>query len=154
VELLVGEVDPTVQQAIGDYLSQLDDIIAEAEGVIGGDTEGIDTAGLERLVLRIPLVLYYCQVGSEKANLSQTLAELIRADTFNSAVLDAKGTDTSRRATAEITAQESKAAQIIYQSCSKMLVQRMYYLEELLKSIKKILSLRITEYEVTRMGGR
>jgi hypothetical protein len=150
VDLLSQDLQPVIDDLISEYLDPLDAVIEKSKELLELDPSGISTSDLQNLIVQIPLCLYYCQEGAESVKLKQGVSDLVRQDKYNSALLRAEGTDIRRRAHAENEVQEPVAVKLIYQTALTSLNQKMYYAEELLKSLKKVLTLRISEYEISR----
>ena len=78
------------------------------------------------------------------------MSKSLKAEVYNKLMITLSGKATENKCRAELETQSENLALIIYQRAYKLIKTKMDFGIELLQSVKKILSKRITEIELNR----
>lgn len=111
---------------------------------------------IERIIVRIPAELFFVSSQMENMSMKESIAKLVRAEAYKRHFDQTTGSVSERKITAEELSSPEKITEIIYQNAHKKIKARTEMATELLASMKKILTYRISEREMNRMniGGR
>lgn len=152
-------IDEIVNKLVAEYCTQLDEYMKHIKGILE-DTEVPPTdQELEDFTLNIPVLLYFTGEAQEALGVKEDVAKAIKQDLYNETFDRAVGTIADKTASAELSTQNEFIAHIAYQRAYKKIKLRMEAANETLQSVKKVMTRRIAEYEISkvdagRVGGR
>lgn len=113
----------------------------------------IQTEILEQYALEISIYLYYLGQSQEYIGLRHDVSKAIYKERYAEAYASAIGTISDKTAYAENEVNYEFVEQSINERAYKRLKIKIENATELLQTIKKIISRRIAEYELTRVSG-
>jgi hypothetical protein len=145
------EMDDIVGLLVQKYSMSLDDCIVQIRERLSGDSMSDDE--LERFALELPVYLYFAGEGQEALGIREDMAKSIRTESFNHFRSRADGTVADKNTAAELATTEETMVWSAYQRAYKKMKFKIEAGYEVLNSIKKILTRRVAEYEITRDGG-
>lgn len=146
-------VDNVVNDIILNNCKELDDYISYVKSILSDDNNTIPTPLLEDMTLSLPVLLYQIGEVLEKIGIKEDIAKAIKTEMFNNYVLNGQGKVTENKLVAEIETQMESISLVIYQRAYNSIKSKMDLGLQLLQSVKKILSKRITELEVSRSAN-
>lgn len=130
--------------------SELDGYVDYVKSVIADNDNEIPTKILEDITISLPVLLYQLADVCEKIGIKEDMSKSLKAEVYNKLMITLSGKATENKCRAELETQSENLALIIYQRAYKLIKTKMDFGIELLQSVKKILSKRITEIELNR----
>lgn len=147
-----------VDRLVAEYCEPLDNYMKYCKEVVGDPNNPPTDAELEQFVLNLPVLLYFTGEAQESLGIKEDIAKAIRQELFSEAYAKADGTIGDKTAVAELATQLEFVTQSAYQRAYKKIKLRMESANEMLQSVKKVVSRRMSEYDLSkvdpgRIGG-
>lgn len=158
IELLQERIDNNsklindlTNKIVADYCKQLDNYVSFIQSVLQ-DNENPPTAlELDDMVMNLPVLLYFAGEAQENLGIKNDVAKAVKMEKYNEIYNELqKGTISDKTSKAELAVQSEEITRIIYDRAYKIVREKMTAAYELLSSIKKVVSRRMSEYE---LGG-
>lgn len=143
-------VEDIVQRIIKGSCEELDNYVDYVHSVIADENNEIPTALLEDMTLVLPTLLYRVSEMSERIGIREDIAKAVKQEIYNNILETPGGKSTEKKIKAEQNTQSENLTLIIYQRAYKSIKAKMDYGIEILQSVKKILSRRIAELDVSK----
>lgn len=151
----IGEVlNDIVDDILRPYVEDIDNYMEFIRKLLHDPINPPSDQELDDFTLNIPSLLYFTSQGQEIIGLKEDISKSIRTEAFNNSYTENEGTVGDKKAAAELEAKEKELVQIAYQRAYKKIKLRMEYANEMLQSVKKVTSRRISELEMSRIGGK
>lgn len=146
-------LEKTVDEIIETYSGELDEYMIFVRGILRDDAEPPTDAELDDFAMRISTLIYFTSVGTEQMGIRDDLSRAAYKEAYNVArsLLD-KGTVADKNMQAEIDAQAEHIVNIVYNKCYKILKAKVEAAQEVLASVKKVMSRRQAEFETSRIS--
>lgn len=142
------------EKVLSNYMEALDDVVAEIEGILkdieSGELERYSNEDLERIAIKIPMLMYKIGGDLERVGVRIDVTEAIKIHQQNDTLLRVTGTVPEKKAKAENGVVFEEMIENIYRRVYKQIERKLNYIDSLYSSIKKVMTLRITELEVFR----
>ena len=152
IEANSTEIDKTINDIIERYSGELDNYVNFIRGILRNDEQPPTDAELDDFVLNLSTMIYYTSVGAEQMGIRDDLSHSVYKEAYNSArSLQKSGTVADKNTQAEIDSTAEKIVNIIYNKSYKILKAKVDSAQELLSSVKKVMSRRINEAELSMM---
>jgi len=146
-------IDEIVNQLVADYCKTLDNYMHEIDAVLySNDNPPTDTQ-LENFALNIPVLLYFTGEAQETLGIREDIAKAIKQELYNHEYDKAEGTIADKTAKAEIISENEALVHMIYQRAYKKVKLRAEAANEVLQSVKKVISRRISEKELSNIDS-
>lgn len=139
-----------VNEACGEldsYMSQIDKILTNDEGTPVSDDE------LEDFTLNLPSLLYLTASRREELRIKEDVAKAVYKEVFNRVREKAQGTVADKDTAADLAAQAEAISVIVLQRAGSSIKSKEEAAWEMLNSVKKVLSMRIAEIDLTKQSG-
>lgn len=147
-------LDSIVDEIVQGCCGELDSYITYVKSILADDNlKSIPTPILEDITIFLPVILYQVSDAQEHMGIKEDIAKSTKLEVYNNAFNNANGTVNDKKAIAELQCQSESVVHTIYQRCYKIVKSRMDLGLELLQSVKKVLSKRITELELSRTSN-
>lgn len=144
-------ISQVVDNLITEYTKDLDSMMEFILEIVRDEKNPASDAELNNIVLELPAILYYASEGVEKLGIKEDVARAIRKEIYNSAHKEAGGTIADKQAEAEIASQQEYIVQVAYERAYKIIRAKIDAGYELLSSVKKVISSRITGMELSNI---
>lgn len=140
------------------YTNDLDMLMQSIQILINSDIE-IDSTQLDKYVLSLSNMLYFVSYKSERVGIKADISKSIRQEIYNKAYLNNQLKDSDKKnkttiaenvAVAEEQSKYESVIQSIYDRVYKILKLKVDAGYELLSSLKKIISRRMQEVDISR----
>ena len=95
--------------------------------------------------------MYFIGEAQEALGIREDVSKAIRQDVYNTAFSAAVGTIADKQANAELSSQSETVANIAFSRAYKKVKIRLDAASEMLQSVKKVMSRRMSEADLTRM---
>lgn len=147
-------LDNIVDEIVQGCCGELDSYITYVKSILADDNlKSIPTPILEDITISLPVILYQVSDAQEHMGIKEDIAKSTKLEVYNNAFNSANGTVNDKKAIAELQCQSESVVHTIYQRCYKIVKSRMDLGLELLQSVKKVLSKRITELELSKTSN-
>lgn len=146
-------VNKLVLDIVNKITGQLDEVVAEIRERLMNEVETVATELLEIYALRISTELYYMGQSQEYLGLRADVSKAVYKEQFNFHYQRIDGTINDKTAYSEAHSMTEYLAMSVSERAYKRLKIKIENAYELLGTIKKILSRRIAEFELTKMQG-
>lgn len=109
---------------------------------------------LDDFCLNLSMLIYYAGGMCEQLGIRDDISKAVYKEMYHTARANLdKGTVADKDSLAELASQEEYIVSSAYTRAYKTLRSKIENAQELLSSCKKVLSRRMAEYELTRIGG-
>lgn len=149
-------LDDIVNDIISPYTRELDEYVKFIKEVLLQDGNNPPTAEeLDDICINLPVFIYYASSMQEKLGIKEDISRAVYKEMYHS-VRDelTEGTVKDKDSLAELASQDEYITNLLYKRAYKIVCNKVDAAQELLSSCKKIVSRRITEMELTRIGGQ
>lgn len=138
-----------VDKIVNSYCSQMDTIMKNLDIAISDPAYPITDVELESACLKLPNALYFAGEATEAIGIKSDIAKAVRIDRYNSAHMEAVGTVADKEASASSASQYEQIIESVYVRATKKIKQRVEAGYEMLTAIKKVISRRMLERELS-----
>ena len=144
-------VESIVNRLVSEYCKPLDDYMDFIRGILNDHDNPPTDRELDDFTLNIPVLLYFTGEAQETLGIKEDVAKAVKQELYNEIYDKSTGTIADKTAAAELATQNEYIAHIAYQRAYKKIKLRMEAANEMLQSVKKVISRRMVEYEVARV---
>lgn len=143
-----------VTDIIRPYCRDLDKYVAFIKECLHDGENPPTDAELDDFCLNLSTYIYFAGGMCENLGIRDDIAKAVYKETYHTArASQDKGTISDKDSLAELAAQEEYIISAAYTRAYKTMKSKVENAQELLSSVKKVLSHRMQEQELTRMGG-
>lgn len=147
------ELDKTIADITERYSGELDDYMQFIMGILRNDEQPPTDAELDDFALRLSTLIYFTSVGAEQMGIRDDLSHSAYKEAYNVARAVLKtGTVADKNTQAELDTMTERVVNIVYNKSYKILKAKVESAQEVLSSVKKVMSRRMNEYELSRMS--
>lgn len=148
------QMDDIVISIIYPYTKDLDNYVAFIRDCLADGQNPPTDVELDDFVMNLSTYIYFASGMCEQLGIRDDIAEAIYKEMYHSArsKLD-EGTVADKNSLAELETQKENLVAICYSRAYKTVKAKVESAQELLSSCKKVLSRRLANIELTRMGG-
>ena len=146
-------IDEIVSKLVSDYCKPLDDYIKFIQRVLQDIEHPPSDLELDDFVMNLPVLLYFTGEGMESLGIKEDTSKAIKMELYNEIYNSYKGTIADKTAKAELATQSEYITNMAYSRAYKKIKLRLDIGNELLQSIKKVISRRTSEYELGKIDG-
>ena len=146
-------IDEIVNQLVADYCEVLDEYIKDVDAVLMSSEKPPTDEELENFVLNIPVILYFTGEAQETLGIREDVAKAVKQEIYNDAHQLSKGTVADKNAEAEKASKSEFIIYTAYQRAYKKVKLRAEAANELLQSVKKVISRRMSEKELSKIDS-
>lgn len=154
VDIDSNKLQSIVNDIIKPYCEDLDEYVNFIHSVLT-DVENPPTAQeLDDFCMNISVYIYYASGMQEELGIKNDIANAIYKEMYHSCRDSIeKGTISDKDSLAELASQQEYLTSVLYKRAYSIVKAKVSAAQEILASIKKIISRRVTEMELTRIGG-
>lgn len=142
-------INDLTNKLVADYCKQLDKYVQYIQEVLNDSKHPATAEELDDMVMQLPVLLYFCGEAQENLGIKTDVAKAVKQEKYNEIYNEVKGTIADKTAKSELAAQSETVTHIIYDRAYKIVKEKMNAAYELLSSIKKVISRRLAEYQMT-----
>ena len=148
------QIDEIVKTIIEPYCKALDEYVIFIADCLKDGTEPATTAELEDFCMNLSTYIYFAGGLCENLGVRDDIGKAIYKETYNASRASIeKGTVADKDSLAELNSREEQITSICYTRAYKTMKAKVDAAQELLSSCKKVLSHRMQEQELTKLGG-
>ena len=154
VEEHAKSIEDIVNEIIQPYCSGLDRYVDFIGECLKDGENPPTTTELEDFCMNLSTQIYFAGGMCEQLGIKDDISKAIYKETYHTSrsVLD-KGTVADKDSLAELQSQSEQLVNVCYNRAYKIMKGKVENAQELLSSCKKVLSHRMQEEELTRIGG-
>lgn len=151
VEGYSESIDKAVDSIIAEYSRDLDCYMKSIDAkLVGG--KNISDGEIDNIALNLSSLIYFTSVGCEALSIRDDISKTIYKEAYNKARSELKsGTVADKNTQAELNTLEEHIGNVVYNKSYKSLKAKVDSAQEMLATVKKIMSRRIAEMELSRM---
>lgn len=142
-------IEEVVQQLVSQYCGNLDDFMEHIETQLNNPSYPVSDEELENFALKLPNLLYFTGEAVESIGIREDIAKGIKQDLYNKVHMSSSGTVADKNAKAESETKMEYIVHSAYQRAYKKIKLRMEAGYEMLNSVKKVMSRRMLEVQLT-----
>lgn len=142
-------IERIVDQIISRYARDLDLFVEEIKETLQNKNQLTDEE-LENITIKLPVFMYFAASGLEKLGIEGDNAKAYRLQIFNDAYLLAEGTIQDKTKVAELKTFSEHLIEVSFGRAYKKLRVQLDMAEHLFSGIKKVLSKRMQETELSK----
>lgn len=153
VEEKSGIMDDIVNDIIQPYCRDLDNYVLFIKDCLKDGENPPTTDELDDFCLNLSTYIYFAGGMTEQLGIRDDISKAVYKEMYHTArASQDKGTVADKDSLAELASQEQYIVSSAYSRAYKTLKSKVENAQELLSSVKKVLSRRIQEAELTRIG--
>lgn len=154
VEAHSKTIDEIVNGIIQPYCKGLDNYVSFIADILKDGNNPPTTDELDDFCMNLSTYIYFAGGMCEQLGIRDDIAKAVYKEMYHTARSNQdKGTISDKDSLAELAAQEESIVSVCYTRAYKMMKSKVENAQELLSSVKKVLSRRMQEVELTRIGG-
>lgn len=153
VESLTVVVREMVKNIVDEACKELDTYMSIIEDILCDTDTPVSDSELEDFTLNLPSLLYLVSSRREELRIKEDVAKAVHKDVYNRVREKAQGTVADKDTAADLAAQSEAITLIVLQRAGSTIKTREEAAWEMLNSVKKVLTRRVAELELTRQTG-
>lgn len=147
-------IDKIVDEIIQPYCKDLDKYVGFIKDCLKDGENPPTTDELDDFCLNLSTYIYFAGGMAEQLGIRDDIARAVYKEMYHTARAGQEtGTVADKNSLAELASQEQFIVSSSYTRAYKMMKSKVESAQELLGSVKKVLTRRMTEMELTRIGG-
>ena len=159
IKLHVEKNSETIESIVNDiirpYCKDLDQYVEFIGDCLKAGENPPTDSELDDFCLNLSTYIYFAGGMCEQLGIRDDISKAVWKETYHSARSDLeRGTVADKDSLAELSSQQEQLTNICYNRAYKIMKSKVENAQELLQSCKKVLSRRMQEQELTRIGGR
>ena len=155
IENNAGALDRIVDEIISPYCRDLDKYVGFIKDCLKDGENPPTNEELDDFCMNLSTYIYFAGGMCEQLGIRDDIAKAVYKEMYHTArASQDKGTVADKDSLAELASQEQYIVSSAYSRAYKTLKSKVENAQELLSSCKKVLSRRMAEYELTRIGGK
>ena len=155
IESNAGALDTIVNDIIAPYCRDLDKYVGFIKECLKDGENPPTNEELDDFCMNLSTYIYFAGGTCEYLGIRDDIAKAVYKEMYHTArASQSSGTVADKDSLAELASQEEFIVSAAYNRAYKIMKSKVENAQELLASVKKVLSRRIQEAELTRMGGK
>ena len=148
-----AKVEKLVDELVNKYCHQLDELVSMFKEILHDKDNPITEEELDEICLKLPSYLYFIGEAQERFGIKEDIAKSVKMELYNEVHQRTKGTIADKQAASEAATLEEEIVYKAYQRSYKRIKQKLEAAYELLSSIKKVISRRMGEAELSNVDS-
>ena len=144
-------IDNIVKDIVEPYTKDLDNYVTFIRGCLKDGENPPTDYELEDFCMNLSTYIYFASGMCEQLGIRDDIAKAVYNEAYNNARDNQKGTVQDKNALAELEVQQEKIISVCYSRCYKIVKAKVESAQELLSSVKKVLSRRMQEMDLTKI---
>lgn len=155
IDLDGSQLNHIIDDIIRPYTKELDEYVEFIKEDLLQDGNNPPTAEeLDDICINLPVFIYYASSMQERLGIKEDISKAIYKEIYHSVRDNLEGgTVADKNSLAELASQEEYITSMLYKRAYKIVCNKVDAAQELLSSCKKVISRRMSEAELTRIGG-
>ena len=154
VETNSGAIEEIVNEIIKPYCEELDNYVDFIKSILKDESNPPTAQELDDFCINLSTYLYYAGGMQERLGIKDDIARAVYKEVYhtNRDSIE-KGTVADKDSLAELASQEEALVSMAYKRAYGIMKMKVAAGQEILSSVKKVISRRLAEMELTRIGG-
>lgn len=154
VETNSGSIEEIVDAIIKPYCEELDNYVDFIKSILKDESNPPTAQELDDFCINLSTYLYYAGGMQERLGIKDDIARAVYKEVYhtNRDSIE-KGTVADKDSLAELASQEEALVSMAYKRAYGIMKMKVAAGQEILSSVKKVISRRLAEMELTRIGG-
>ena len=148
-----AKIEKLVDELVNKYCHQLDELVSMFKDILHDKDNPITEEELDEICLKLPSYLYFIGEAQERFGIKEDIAKSVKMELYNDVHRRTKGTIADKQAASEAATLEEDIVYRAYQRSYKRIKQKLEAAYELLSSIKKVISRRMGEQELSNVDS-
>lgn len=153
VEKNSAKVEKLIDELVDKYCHQLDELVSMFKEILHDKDNPITEEELDEICLKLPTYLYFIGEAQERFGVKEDIAKSVKMELYNEIHQRTKGTIADKQAASEAATLEEDIVYQAYKRSYKRIKQKLEAAYELLSSIKKVISRRMGEAELSNVDS-
>lgn len=153
IEINSKLIDEIVNDLVSGYCKALDNYVLFIQSVLQDINNPPSDLELDDFVMNLPVLLYFTGEGMESLGIREDTSKAVKMEKYNEVYNKVKGTIADKTALAETESQAELITNMAYSRAYKKIKLRLELGNELLQSVKKVITRRTSEYELGKVDG-
>lgn len=153
VESLTVVVREMVKKIVDEVCQELDNYMRLIDEILCDKDNPVSDGELEDFTLNLPSLLYLVSSRREELRIKEDVAKAVHKDVYNRVREKAQGTVADKDTAADLASQSEAITLIVLQRAGSTIKTREEAAWEMLNSVKKVLTRRVAEMELSRQVG-
>lgn len=154
IETNSSQIDSIVNSIIGKYSEKLDEYVEFISDLLGDGENPPTDQELDDICINLSTRIYFAGGLCEQLGIRDDIAKAVYKEMYHTSRANLEsGTVADKDSLAELAAQQEFIISSAYTRAYKTMKAKVENAQELLQSCKKVLSRRMQEIELTRIGG-
>ncbi len=154
VDLDSRQIMNVVNEIISPYVEDLDNYVDFVKSIITDYDKVPTPQELDDMMMNLSIYIYYASGMQEQLGIKDDIAKALYKEMYHSARDSIeKGTVADKDSLAELASQSEYLTSMIYKRSYGIVKAKVAAAQEMLSSVKKIISRRMSESEITRITG-
>ena len=141
-----------VNEIIGPYCKDLDEYVSFIKDCLKDGERPPTNDELDDFCMNLSTLIYFAGGMCEQLGIKDDISKAIYKEVYNSERDRGQGTVADKDSLAELASQQELLTNVCYNRAYKIMKSKVDNAQELLGSVKKVLSRRMTEMELTRIS--
>lgn len=155
IESNAGALDRIVDEIISPYCRDLDKYVRFIKDCLKDGENPPTNEELDDFCMNLSTYIYFAGGTCEYLGIRDDIAKAVYKEMYHTARANqSSGTVADKDSLAELASQEEYIVSAAYNRAYKIMKSKVDNAQELLSSVKKVLTRRISEFETTRIGGK
>lgn len=147
-------IEEIVNEIIKPYCEELDNYVDFIKSILKDESNPPTAQELDDFCINLSTYLYYAGGMQERLGIKDDIARAVYKEVYhtNRDSIE-KGTVADKDSLAELASQEEALVSMAYKRAYGIMKMKVAAGQEILSSVKKVISRRLAEMELTRIGG-
>lgn len=148
---LSKEIETLVSESVSDCCAELDDLVGYIRNrlIKPDDLSSIPTEELHRMITDLASILYFAVGKQESLGIKEDISKKLKNEVFSNTKQETSGTVSDKEAAATLASQSEDVVLTIYNKAYKQTKAKIDAGYEVLNVIKKVLTTRVAELELS-----
>lgn len=144
-------IDKVVDEVVSEYTGNLEKYVESIKSFLEEGVQDVTTHDLNNMSLRVASYLFFLSSNMEKVGIRASVASALHDEKYNNAYTElTTGTIADKQAKATNAVKEEEVINIIFDKSYRILKNRYSATEKLVDCIRKVISARMSEAELSR----
>ena len=154
VENNSSQIQERVEGIIKPYCKDLDNYVDFIKSILADGENPPTSQELDDFCMNLSVYIYYASGMQEQLGIKDDIARAIYKEMYHSSrdSID-KGTVADKDSLAELASQQEYLVSVCYKRAYNIIKAKVSAAQEMLASVKKVISRRMQEVEITHIGG-
>lgn len=146
------QLNEIIEKIIRPYSKSLDEYVKRITNALHDINNPPTTEELDYYCMHLSTDIYWASSMSEQLGIKDDISKALYKEMYNTTRDNSEGTVADKNTLAELASQQEYLTNVCYSRAYRIMKSKVDNAQELLQSIKKVLSHRISEQELTRLA--